>query len=256
MPWFDESPAWLAGAVAALAKVGADHLVAIDGCYALFPGALEHPRSHTVQANTVIEACEGLGIGCTVVRPREAFAGNEVEKRNLLFAHGRLAADPGDWFYCFDSDEIVLEVPVDLHARLAATTRNVAEVSVVTPVEPYATPPRAAAAAAMGAAHERMRGYRCFFRNLPGLSVELAHYIVGYDTVHAERAYLRGRSDMHEMEDAVELNGFLVEHRTNFRERSRRSAAQAYYNVRDAAGVERVRQVFVEHVDGGMAAVA
>lgn len=257
VPWYDEAPSWLAGAVASLAKVGVDHLVAIDGCYALFPGALERPRSFADQATTIIDAAEGLGIGCTVVRPREAFIGNEVEKRNLLFAHGRLVCDVGDWFYCFDSDERVLSAPDDLHWQLENTLRNVAEVRVITPVEPYETVARAKGAPTVGAPHERATGYRCIFRNMPGLSVELAHYIVGYDAADGERSYLRGRSDMFDMEEALDLPGFLVEHRTYFRERNRSAAAKAYYQVRDAAGVERMtRDVFMETPGGGLAAVA
>lgn len=258
LPWFDEAPSWLAGAVSSLAKVGVEHIVAADGCYQLFPGALERPRSFVDQAATIMEAAEGLGIGCTIVRPAEAWQGNEVEKRNALFDCGRLIAgeDKAAWFYCFDADERVLTCHSPVADVLANTDANVAEISVVTPVDPQATEARAAAAAAMGFPHERMGGYRCFFRNLPGLSVELAHYIVGYDHEDGDRAYLRGRTDLYELEEAVEIPFMVVEHRTNFRERSRSEAAQSYYRVRDACGAERLREMVMESVDGGLARVA
>lgn len=255
-PWFDESPAWLAGMVASLDRVGVDHLVAIDGCYELFPGALARPRSSTVQASTILEACEGIGIGCTLVRPQAPFVGNEVEKRNLLFAHGRAVCEEGDWFYCIDSDERVVEAQPDTRELLDQTIWNCAEVRVVTPVEPHGSEAQSRAAAAVGQPHEKASGYRCFFRNLPGLSVELAHYIVGYDAAGG-RSYLRGRFDLHDLEPAVELPNFVVEHRTNFRERSRREAAKAYYDVRDACGAERISPpLMMETVDGGIARVA
>lgn len=250
LAWFDEAPSWLAGAVASLRKVGVSHLVAVDGCYQLFPGALERPNSYIGQAAAIMETAEGLGIGCTIVRPQEPWNGNEVEKRNALFDYGRLIADEGDWFYCFDSDERVLSCRGSIVKQLEKTSLNTAEVRVVTPVDPYDPEPRARAAAALGMPSERFYGYRPFFRNLPGLSVELAHYVVGYDHPDGYRAHLRGRLDLHDLEDAVEIPSFLLEHRTNFRERSRREAAADYYRVRDAAGVERMNPVMVESLGG------
>lgn len=102
LSWYDESPAWLATAVAGMGRV-CDEIVAVDGAYALYPSA--RPRSSPQQAEAVLQAAEAAGVGCTIHRPREIFWGNEVEKRNLTIALASSVLESGrDWIVIFDAD--------------------------------------------------------------------------------------------------------------------------------------------------------
>ena len=77
--FYEESSQWLAALVASLQKANVDHIVAVDGAYALFPDAMTRPRSGPEQPQAIIECAHTLGIGCTIHRTRSAWGGNEVE---------------------------------------------------------------------------------------------------------------------------------------------------------------------------------
>jgi hypothetical protein len=73
LSWFDESPAWLSELVASLARAEVDHVVALDGSYALFPGA--EAWSGTEQHDAIVHTARGCGMGCTLHVPSGAVAG-------------------------------------------------------------------------------------------------------------------------------------------------------------------------------------
>lgn len=116
--FYDERPDWLAVCVASLATC-CDHVVAMDGAYAMFPQA--RSNSGDVQAGAIIGTAQALGLGVTYSAPKDAWKGNEVEKRNALVQMGKSVADPGDWFLVMDADMIVKDVPGGLHATLSET---------------------------------------------------------------------------------------------------------------------------------------
>lgn len=127
--WFDEQAAWLAELVASLATAGVDHVVAVDGAYALYP----HGRgnSGSEQGRVVAATALGAGMGCTVHQPAFPWVGGEVEKRSVMFALGHLAAVPDeDWLVVADADE-VWEQPHGLRDALSGTELDVAEVMLV-----------------------------------------------------------------------------------------------------------------------------
>ncbi len=122
LAWYDESPEMLATCVSGFARV-CDQIVAVDGAYALYPQA--KPRSHPVQASTILHAAESAGVGCLIHRPREVFYGNEVEKRNLSLNFAR-SFEP-DWVLVFDADFQVAECHPDiLRSDLSETDWSVA----------------------------------------------------------------------------------------------------------------------------------
>lgn len=105
--WYDE-PAWcLTELIASLAGAGVDHLVAIDGAYAAFPGG--KPRSPTDQAQAIVAATQGAGIGLTLHVPQDLWYGDEIEKRTFAFDLGHRVGGLGDWLYVADADEVVTE---------------------------------------------------------------------------------------------------------------------------------------------------
>jgi hypothetical protein len=215
--WYDERPEWLAAVVAGFGRV-ADEVVAVDGAYAFYPGADAAPRSHPAQAEAVLAAAESIGVGCTVHRPRWAFAGNEVEKRNLSF---RLAgALEPDWVVAADGDYLPRVVdPEGMRGALESTDLNVASYALEdeTDGEPWSL------------------AMRDVFRWAPDLRYDRAHHTVR-GTYAGRLETLRGpRADV----DALDLRGALVAvHRNRARPAERQHDAQRYYAARDAAGIE------------------
>jgi hypothetical protein len=127
LSWYDEPPLALSALVTSLAGV-ADHIVAVDGAYHLFPGGTA--RSSRDEVAAIVETCRAAGIGCTPHQPQTVWYGNEIEKRDTLVRLAAGIAEPGvDWLFRIDADEQVTQAPFDLHDRLAATD---ADAGVVT----------------------------------------------------------------------------------------------------------------------------
>jgi hypothetical protein len=127
LSWFDENPAWLAEVVASLAGT-VDHIVAVDGSYALYPEA--RGSSGSEQADAVTSTAQGARMGVTLHVPQWPWVGNEVEKRTAMFALGHLIAAPGeDWLAVVDADEVWTHA-AGLRDALARTDLDVAEVLV------------------------------------------------------------------------------------------------------------------------------
>lgn len=124
--WYEEPPEALATAVAGFARV-CDQIVALDGAYALYPAG--RPCSAPGEAEAILAACEAAGVGCIVHRPRELFAGNEVEKRNLSLSLA--AAFEPSWVIVFDGDfRVTWCVPEAVRWDLVNTTANVGSYSL------------------------------------------------------------------------------------------------------------------------------
>lgn len=211
LSWYEEQPGWLAECVASVAKL-CDHIIAVDGPYALFPGALRRPASGTDQAETILRTAAGAGIGCTIHAPRRPWWGNEVEKRDHMFRLGGTFAEPGDWFLRIDADEVLSDVPADTAERLGASDANVAEVLIWD---------------RDGGQHP----FRCLFRALPGLRIEQAHYVVTA-MVDGQRRVLCGNSSVHDVEPAEQLLDVRLEHRTQQRSPRRWALKHEYWAAR------------------------
>lgn len=104
LSYWDESPTWLAATIASLGRV-CDHIVALDGRYALFGDT--RVASPQEQADAISHAAYGAGVGLTLVQPRRVFL-DEMDKRTALFQHGLADAEIGtDWFLILDADEVL-----------------------------------------------------------------------------------------------------------------------------------------------------
>lgn len=210
LSWYEEPAAWLAECVASVARL-ADHLVAVDGPYGLFPGAAARPFSGTDQAETIARTAAGAGMGCTIHTPRRPWWGGEVEKRDFMFRLASTFAEPGDWLAVVDADEVVTDVPADLAKRLAAAERDVAEVTIWERGD---------------VGGEDL--YRRLFRALPGIGVQQAHYVVTAPGENGTRV-LCGHDGTHQIEPAESLWDVRIEHRSNQRSPVRQAMKAQYY---------------------------
>lgn len=243
LSWFDEAPTWLAYCVASAAKL-CDHLVAVDGAYAVFP---RRPRgsSGAAQHEAIIRTAEAAGMGVTLHVPSGPWMGNEVEKRDFMMREACRLAEPGeDWLLVIDADEVVLEAPPKelVLAELAEAELPVAAVGYVQRHDHYAWQPIGeeewpeeklvvdCASPSISAGRTRR-----LFRVDETLRVEGTHYHYRIDGE-------RGPVDLWQVpgaSEAADLTRVVLEHRHEFRDPERRKAGEAYYYVRNNLGLER-----------------
>lgn len=233
--WYEESPSWLAALVASLHGL-VDHLVAVDGAYALVSTSMRQPTSGREQAETIQAAAAAVGIGCTIHVPQQAWAGNEVEKRSFAFRAANLVCEPGrDWILVVDADEVVTFWPRDIHDRLAASSCDVAAVSL------WQRHISAPLPGENGVVFDEISGSDPFFRKLfradPTLRVEGAHYVYVVGEPGEER-YLWGHQGMHGVVEAEDIHDLRIEHRQEWRSPGRRKLQQTYYATREQVGTE------------------
>lgn len=207
--WYEENPAWLAECVASASTL-CDHLIAVDGPYAAFPGAMRRPASGTDQAETIQRVAAGVGMGCTIHTSREPWWGGEVAKRDFMFKLGLTFAKADDWFLRIDADEVLSGVQPWTRDTLEESPYDVAELNIYTnepEVGEYSSP------------------FRCLYRALPDIAIEHTHYYVT-----AGRRVLNGGGVLWQ-EPADFLDGVRLEHRTHQRPIGRKALKNAYSAV-------------------------
>lgn len=205
LSWYDESPTWLAETVASIGKV-CDHLIAVDGPYAMFPGALSKPASGPEQVETILRVAAGSRIGCTIHTPREPWWGGEIEKRDAMFCLGETFTTADDWYLVVDADEVISKAPSDLRQRLADSPFDVAELTL------WERETQSMVAALVDTSSDYRTPLRRLFRALPGLHVEQAHYVVTV-TADGTKRVLCGNSEVHTVEPAEQVSDLMLEHR-------------------------------------------
>lgn len=226
LSFFDEPVENLTRCVIGLRRAGVDHLVAVDGRYALYQADehLSHPNQHAA----IVLACREAGIALTLHTPGGAWERNETEKRSFLFALGHAVSVPGDWLLVMDADEFIVQVPDDLRDRLAATDLDVAEVALMDMVAARIDRPD----------FPVMTTVRKLFR-AQRITVGPAHWDYMTDDgrmLWGSEGGDRGRNGL--MEPALELLDLQVEHHPDRRPKARLEAKLWYYARRDDAGIE------------------
>lgn len=233
--FYDESPSWLSASVSSLGRF-CDLVLIHDGAYALYPSA--RPRSHPQQAEAAIIAAEAADIACLVYRPRDIYYGNEVEKRNEgLRIAGSLLEPDTDWLIVWDADFHLQRCnPTALRASLAASPHDVATYTLLDSTDMLANPTTARLARQQLVDIEWATSTRDIYRWTPTLEIGPTHW--SYSRVDAGvKRWLRGPG--RKPEDALDLGSNLVAyHRKNARAKVRRNAAERYYHVREAHGIE------------------
>ncbi|MFE6362970.1 hypothetical protein ACFVP3_23600 [Streptomyces sp. NPDC057806] len=223
LSWYEEPVSWLAECVASAAKL-CDHIIAVDGPYALFPGSIRRPASGGEQADTIARTAAGAGIGCTIHVPRKPWWGGEVEKRDSMFRLAAPMTTAADWLLRIDADEVLTDVPLDTRELLADSRLDVAEVTIWDRDEGSQYP------------------FRCLFRALPGLAIEQAHYVVTAPGEHGRRV-LVGNSTVHSPEPAQALWDVRLEHRTRQRPHARQQLKSEYYAKVADLGTEQIAAI-------------
>lgn len=214
LSWFDEQPAHLAELVASLHGVGVDHLVAVDGAYALYPQA--RGGSPSEQAAVIAATANALGVGVTLHVPTVPWAGNECEKRSVLFDLAHMVAVPGeDWLLVVDADEIV-DTTGTFNDAFAEAEEDVVEVLLVQGDD--VSPAR-----------------RLFRAQEGGIRVQGTH------STYVDASGRLLWAPVGELEPAGRWHDFRVRHRLRARTFTRASRQQQYYTLRDAVGAERPR---------------
>jgi hypothetical protein len=240
--WYDESPTFLATAVAGFARV-CDHIVAVDGAFLLYPGA--RPRSHPDQAEAILSVCEAADVGCTIHRPQDVFRGGEVEKRNLATKLAGVGLTSEDWLCIFDADNHVMKCddPQVVRGSLEATDLNVATYTVLDGTDWMTDPQRSQIAIDRAIETDWTVRVRAIYRWTDDLRYVGNHYTV-CGTYDDELRWLFGPEMSHEYrhlwEPCLDLDAALVIcHRRNARARVRRDARDLYYKIRDEFRVEQ-----------------
>jgi hypothetical protein len=130
-----------------------DHLVAVDGAYATFPGG--EAKSPDEMRERIQATAEEIGVDVLFYTPADVWAGGEPEKRDRMY---RMADATGaDWYTILDTD-FLFEYPKGVHAVVGRARRRALgyEVAKVTLVD-YLLPSEGSAASACG----RSRSCRC-----------------------------------------------------------------------------------------------
>jgi hypothetical protein len=254
LSWFDESPTWLAATVASCAKLGVDHVLAVDGSYRHFSG---EARSGAEQAEAITLAAHSVGMGVTVVQPNEKLW-TEVGKRAACFKMLEAFAEPMvDWCFVIDGDELVTDGSEKFKRDLAAVPGDThcAAARIHNALDPFAEPSADNDVSAKTAEIYRKmpvdpRGI-CFlqsrfWRVMHNMTVRGTHW--NYFGTDAEGVEWNIRPDIGNQHvegfpktEIAQLDSMpTLEHRKNWRTKYRREQKAAYYAVRDELGLEQV----------------
>lgn len=233
--WYDESASWLGTATAGLARF-CDHIVAVDGAYALYPDS--KARSHPNQAEAIVHTAEAQGVAVTLHQPADVWWGNEVEKRNKSLDIVRAYAEEGeDWLCIFDADyHIKVCQPDSIRHELSTTDCDVATYGIVEGEDWLALENPLATETSIKT--EWVTKTRDLYRVNATLKCGPAHgdYSIQMFPFAGVKKWLRGPYDLAHAHD---VSGFLTAyHRTKDRAMVRRTAQKGYYQMRDSLEVE------------------
>lgn len=242
--WFDESPTWLASTIASMAKV-CDHVVAVDGRYALYDD--HRVVSEMVQHDAIVHTARGAGIGCTLVVPTDPWR-DEMHKRTACFQHAQLVADEfTDWVFVVDGDEVLIETPskADVLAILddaaacgdwtgAVTLRDVAD--------PHENPERTRMGMKLPVAYAIESTIPRLFRVGRNMRVSGYHYnYVGENEDGSTIEYWGHDTTVNARTSwTIDTKLMTLEHRQAQRNVLRTRVRQRYYEDRDATQLEHI----------------
>ena len=250
--WFDESPSWLATAVAGHARI-CDTIIAVDGAYHLYPNA--RPASHPRQAEAIMHTAEAGGAACIIYRPTSIWWGNELAKRNqLIRLAGSLELTTDDWLLIFDADNHILTIDPEMcRAMMEASDLNVATYTVLDGKDFLADetvkewvagidiPDQVALAEYVRDRHtdcEWTFKDRNIFRWNPTLRVGPQHWQYSAIGESGKREWVRGPNWDRDV-PALQLGRYMVSyHRPEDRPKSRRDLQAQYYRMREEYRVE------------------
>ena len=238
--WWDESPTWLAASIASLSRF-CDHVVALDGRYALYPDT--RTQSGTSEVEAILETARAAGMGVTIHTAPRTFK-DEMEKRTHLFKLGAIEARiEQDWFFVLDGDEVVIEAPPkhETLGFLEATTADTVTGTLFERTDPHQDTWRTD----LGMQLQTEWRYECatprFYRALHDMRVVGYHYNYVGERSTGETVELWGQDGAVTRAEWASLCGrVILENRNRLRGKQRDADRQQYYEDRDAVKLETV----------------
>jgi hypothetical protein len=249
LSWFDESPTWLAGTIASFARV-CDHIVCVDGRYALYDDV--RVQSTSEQHEAIIEAATGAGLGLTL-HTRNTVWCDEMEKRTHLFKLGSIEARTfEDWFFVLDADEKLYSIEQGVAGQLkdaALRGVNVASAHMIELTDPAETPEKEVIGQQLPVDYVYQYETPRFWRALQDMEVSQYHFhYTGVDE-SGERVTLWGHADHVENPEWVRLgDACLIENRCLRRPLKRHEKRTQYYAARDSLHMEVIPKTRKETV--------
>lgn len=245
--WYNESPTWLAATVSSLSKIGVDHLIAVDGAYALFPN--RRPRSPITEVEAIVTAADAIGIGLTLDRPKDVWVNGESDKRSYLFSLAETIGTPGeDWTFVIDADEVVSEGTPRVKEELEATDCHSAYGRLEQWWPDVMEETKKAEIARMFP-HPTIIGENQtrYFRILKHMRVDTTHFTYVGDwngvsySLRGDKSGERLGYTSCKILDPMRVT--RIEHRDPMRDATRKLDKKAYYEDRDRTGIERIREL-------------
>lgn len=225
--WYDEPLPALAACLTSLRRAaGVDHVVALDGRYALFPG--DAYLSPTEQSVAIDFGCRDLGMDLTLLAPDSGPWPGEPEKRTALFAAGLEVAEPGDWFLVMDADQVVTRWPEGVREELDSSPHETGDVTF-----------HDETLAQTGGMADFPTDFpmRILFR---AQEVRVEEHHARYLSADGRILWSGRQSEVH-VPGADLTAAVTIDHRPMVRPTERQLAKSVYYTTRDELGVERGR---------------
>lgn len=217
MSFFDENEDQLQSCVRDLHDLGVKILIVVDGPYALYPHTQIH--SSPSQIDALRRECSRLDIAMWLYQPSEAWAGNEVEKRQIMLDLALSVYETGDWLVIWDADYQLYSLPSleMIFEALEDTTCDFAAVDFTDCLTDAGW-------------HEM----RMFMRAQP-MSMGTNHHT--YVLADGRRSQILSRPGM-STAGALDLREVRIRHRVADRDPERRARQTKYYERRDGGGIE------------------
>jgi hypothetical protein len=238
--WWDESPTWLGATIASMSRF-CDHVVALDGRYAMFPD--QRMQSGAAEVQTIIETARAAGLGLTLHTAPRTFQ-NEMDKRTHLFRLGQLEARTGkDWFYVLDGDEVTIESPPreQVLAFLDDTTADAVVATLFERTDPHESEWRTDLGMKLQTEWRYESRSPRFWRVHDNMRVVGYHFNYVGENAAGETVELWGMDGAVSRTEWASLCGrVIIENRNRLRGKQRDADRQSYYDARDQTGLETI----------------
>lgn len=225
LSFFDEDEKYIEGNLQDLHALGVSKVVAVDGSYARYGGNARSPLS---LIEKLYFGTKKLDMGLLLYQPTDPWAGDEVEKRQVMIDLAWSIAEDDDWFVVWDCDYKLISMMndsndpqwgrEDLRFLLMGGYTDFAIVSFTESSQDNGYHPM-----------------QMFIRAQP---VEMDGNHHTYRLRDGRRSQIL-RRPVENMADALDLSEIKVLHRVYQREPERRARQTAYYERRDRDGIER-----------------
>jgi len=219
LSFFGPDKDYLADDVKDLHALGVDTIVAVDGSYSNYPGG--EARSPVDCSEILIDECRLRDVSLLLYQPNVVWAGDEVQKRQVMIDLAWSVAEHGDWFVVWDCDYKLLDSPCsrDIYRSLDESMCQ----------EDFAT-----VSFTESSNDDGWHPMQMFIRAQP---VTMAGNHHTYRLTDGRQSQIL-RRPVENMADALDLSEIKVRHRVHERDPERRKGQTEYYETRDRLGLE------------------